>query len=333
MDKLARQGRSPVPIRWGTWIPTPGNPYPHPLGNLEYMVHVPERREIWEPGLAFVKIVFAIALIYGLVVGTLHVFQRRILFVPGTTPPDRAEAGVPDMREVDLRTVDGLRIRSWYRPATPGLPTLIYFQGNAGTMAGRGFKARPLMDHGYGLLMVGYRGYGGNPGHPSEAGLIEDGRAALAFLAGDGVGIADTVLYGESLGSGVAVALAAEAPEGGAPGAIILEAPFTSIVELAAARYWFAPVRLLLKDRFETLSIISRVHAPTLILHGERDGLIDVDHARRLHEAANEPKRLRLFNDGRHSNLYDHGALEAVVEFLDAMWDRSQAAPRVTPSP
>jgi uncharacterized protein len=289
------------------------------------MVHVRERRAIWERGLAFVKLAIAIVLIYGLVVGTLYVYQRRILFVPGTAPPDRAAAGVADMREVTLQTDDGLAPRSWYGPANPGQPTIVYFQGNAGTIEGRGFKARPLMDRGYGLLLIGYRGYGGNPGHPSEAGLIADGRAGLRFLAEEGVKTSDTVLYGESLGSGVAVALMAEAPQDAIPGALILESPFTSIVDVAAARYWFAPVRLLIKDRFDSLSRISRIHKPLLILHGEQDGLIDVSHGQRLHEAANEPKRLRLFSGGRHSDLYDHGAMHAVVEFLDGLWERSQA--------
>jgi uncharacterized protein len=297
------------------------------------MVHVPERRVIWGSGLALVKLVFVVALIYGIVVGALYVFQRRILFVPGTTEPDRVASGVPDMRDVDLTTGDGLRLRSWYSPATQGFPTIVYFQGNAGTIGGRDFKARPLIDHGYGMLLVGHRGYGGNPGHPTEIGLIDDGRAALDFLASNGVEISDIVLYGESLGSGVAVALAAEAPESGGPGALVLESPYTSIVEIAAARYWFMPVRLLIKDRFDSLSRMARVNAPLLVLHGERDNVIEVEQGRRLHEAASEPKHLKLFAEGRHSDLYDHGALEAIVGFLDGLWDRAHARRIEPPSP
>jgi uncharacterized protein len=288
------------------------------------MLHVPERREIWEHDLALVKLIFGFVLIYSLLVAGLYVFQRRILFVPGTTPPDRAAVGVADMREVELATEDGVNLVSWYREASPGFPTIVYFQGNAGTIGGRGFKARALMDHGYGVLLVGHRGYGGNPGYPSETGLILDGRAAVSFLAENGVSATNTVLYGESLGSGVAVALAAGAPADGGPGALILEAPYTSIVEIAAARYWFVPVRYLIKDRFDSLSRIADVGAPTLILHGEKDTVIDASHGKRLHAAANEPKHLDLFTEGRHSDLYDHGALEKIVEFLDGLWDRSQ---------
>jgi uncharacterized protein len=285
------------------------------------MVHVPERREIWESDLVLLKIVFSAVLIYGLVVASLYLFQRRILFVPGTTPPDREAVGVPDMNDADLMTDDGLTLRSWYRAAMPGRPTVVYFQGNAGTIGGRGFKARSLMDHGYGVLLVGHRGYGGNPGYPSEVGLIDDGRAALEFLATQGVRAKNIILYGESLGSGVVVALAAGMSGEEQPGAIILEAPFTSIVEIAASRYRFIPVRFLIKDRFDSLARVDQIHAPMLILHGARDGVINIQHGKTLHEAANEPKLFVMFDEGRHSDLYDHGALEAIVGFVDDLWD------------
>jgi fermentation-respiration switch protein FrsA (DUF1100 family) len=286
------------------------------------MVHVAERREIREPVLTILKLLFALVLVYVIVVGALYLFQRRILFVPGTAPPDRLEAGLTAMSEVDLRTEDGLTLRSWYHKAAPGRPTIVYFQGNAGTIEGRDFKARPMIKAGLGVLLVGYRGYGGNPGHPSETGLIADGRAAIDFLKGEGVPAGDTVLYGESLGSGVAVALAAQVEEQGGPrfGAVILEAPYTSIVEIAAARYRFAPVDWLIKDRFDTLFRIARVTAPLLVLHGEKDRLIDASYGRRVFTVANDPKELRLFPEGRHSDLFDHGALEAVLGFLDRMW-------------
>lgn len=291
---------------------------------MEYMLHVVERSETLEPVVAILKFIFAIVLVYGLIVGSLYLFQRRILFVPGTTVPDRAAAGVADMTEVTLQTADGLGLLSWYHPARAEKPTLVYFQGNAGTIEGRGFKARPMIDQGFGVLLVGYRGYGGNPGHPSEIGLLEDGRAALRFLMEAGVAPGNVILYGESLGSGVAVALAAEAPDDAGLGAVVLEAPYTSIAEIAAKRYRFAPVDLLIKDRFDSLSRINGIRAPLLILHGERDGLIDVSHGRRLLDAANEPSELKLFPEGRHSDLFDHGALAAVVDFLERTWDHAQ---------
>ena len=291
---------------------------------FEYMVQVIERRELWEPGLAILKFLFTIVLVYGLVVGALYLFQRRILFVPGTDAPDQVAAGVPDMTDVELATSDGLTLLSWYHPASPEQPTFVYFQGNAGTIQGRGFKARAMIDRGFGILLVGYRGYGGNPGHPSEVGLIEDGRAAMRFLEEKGVAAGNMVLYGESLGSGVAVALAAEAEDGDGPGAVILEAPYTSITEIAAKRYRFAPVNKLIKDRFDSLARIPHIRAPLLVLHGEEDRLIDASHGQRLVDAAAQPKELRLFAEGRHSDLHDHGAMDAIAAFLERKWDHEQ---------
>ena len=289
--------------------------------------------------MGLIKIGVAAVLIYCLLIACLYVLQRRILFVPGLLPPDRLEAGVSDMREIDLSSADGLRLRSWYRGAADNRPTIVYFQGNAGSIAGRGFKARAFIDRGYGVLLVGYRGYGGNPGAPSEAGLILDGRAALDFLQAEGVSAKDTVLYGESLGSGVAVALAMQnsataqssAGRDSPLGALVLEAPFTSVIEIAAARYWFVPVRYLLKDPFDSLSRIAGLRSPLLILHGQRDAVIAVEHGRRLYDAAPEPKRFQLFEEGRHSDLFDHGAADVVTGFLETVWDSSH--PRLAPKP
>jgi fermentation-respiration switch protein FrsA (DUF1100 family) len=287
--------------------------------------------------LGLIKFSVAAVLIYCLFVACLYLFQRRILFVPGQVSPDRQEAGVPDMREIDLSSVDGLCLRSWYRGATDSRPTIVYFQGNAGSIAGRGFKARAFIDRGYGVLLVGYRGYGGNPGAPSESGLILDGRAALSFLQAEGVSAKDTVLYGESLGSGIAVALAvqiwgvAQSSEGlrSPLGALVLEAPYTSIAEIAATRYWFVPVRYMLKDPFDSLSKIANLRSPLLILHGQRDAVIAVEHGRQLYDMAPKPKRFHLFEEGRHSDLFDHGAAEVVNGFLEAILDSSH--PRLAP--
>lgn len=282
-----------------------------------------------EARLAIIKITGVAILLYCVLVASLYLFQRRILFAPGQTPPDRLASGVVDMDEVEIQTADGLTLRSWYSPPDGSNPTIVYFQGNAGTIAGRGYKARHFIDRGYGILLLGYRGYGGNSGEPSEAGLVMDGRAALGYLADRDVPRGKVILYGESLGTGVAVALATE----GQVRAVILESPYASIEAIAAARYWYVPVRLLLKDRFDSISRIGRIDAPLLILHGEQDGVIDVEHGRRLFEAAKEPKRLRLFPSGDHSDLYDHGAAEAIFKFTETVWDSSRPTPLISSSP
>ena len=260
-----------------------------------------------------IRLIGSAVVIYGLVVASLYLLQRRILFVPNPNVPERDTAGLSDMAEVRLETADGLALLSWYRPAEPGRPSVIYFQGNAGNIGHRGHTVRPMLDRGWGVLLVGYRGYGGNAGSPSEEGLHADAAAAAAFLVGEGVTPARTVYWGESLGSGVAVRLAAERP----PGAVVLEAPYTSIVEMAASRYWFVPVRHLVKDRFDSLSRIAAIGAPLLVLHGAQDRVIPIEHGRRLFAAATEPKRFEMFPDGRHSDLVDHGALDVAERFLN----------------
>ncbi len=192
----------------------------------------------------------------------------------------------------------------------------MYLHGNAGNIAGRAPKVRRFLDRGYGVLLVGYRGYGGNPGAPSEQGLMADGGAALDFLAARGVGAAHTVLLGESLGSAVAVALASAR----AVGAVILEAPFTSVAEVGQRAYPFLPVRLLIEDRFDSLDRIGRVEAPLLIVHGEEDRVVPVAQGRRLLAAAKAPKQGVFLPHAGHNDLLRHGSVEVALEFLGRLF-------------
>lgn len=250
---------------------------------------------------------------WGFLVLALYVSQRAILFQPGVERQDPAASRVPEMSVVSARTADGLELRGWWHPASPGRATILYFHGNGGSIGDRDHKARRLLDRGYGLLLAGYRGYGGNPGKPSEAGLFADGRAWLAALERLGVPSRDAVLYGESLGSGVVAALATET----AVAAVVLEAPYTSIVDIAALRYWFVPVRRLVLDRFDTESRMPGLRAPVLIIHGSDDRVVPVGHGRRLHAAGQGEKRLAVIAGGGHTDLFDHGAVEALDAFVD----------------
>ena len=238
------------------------------------------------------------------------------MYFPDGAVPDAELAGVPEMSPVRLTTDDGLTLLAWYRPATAeDLPTLVYFHGNAGHIGHRGAKVRPYLAAGFGVLLVSWRGYGGNPGSPSEAGLYHDGRAALDFLARAGVPPSRIALYGESLGAGVAVQMASERPERPV-GAVLLESAYTSMAAVAAHHYWYLPARYLVRDRFDSLAKIGRIGAPLFIVHGERDRIIPVAMARALFAAAAEPKEARFFPAAGHNDLYDHGAAEAVIDFL-----------------
>lgn len=274
-----------------------------------------------------IQFVSLVAVVYAGLVGSLYIFQRNLLYHPAAAMPTPAESGVPEMDAVSLETADGLRLTSWYEPATDGRPTLVYLCGNAGHLGYRASKVRHFLDAGYGVLLVGYRGFGGNPGRPSEAGLYLDGQAALGFLEGEGITADRTVLYGESLGSGVAVHIAHEQAKDQPVAAVLLEAPYTSIADLAAHHYPFAPARWLVKDRFETETKIAGVGAPLLIFQAEDDRVIPVRYGKRLFEAAAEPKEAHWLPNGGHNGLYDVGAPEIALEFLGRLVAPTPAIP------
>jgi fermentation-respiration switch protein FrsA (DUF1100 family) len=258
------------------------------------------------------KFAIGLAVGYGLVVAGCAVMQRSMMYFPGGPMPPPAAAGLPQMQAVELQTVDHLKLTSWYAPARDGRSTIVYFHGNAGNLADRAFKVKPFLEAGYGMLMVCYRGYGGNPGEPTEEGLFHDGRAALAFLQGRGVPLNRTVLLGASLGSGVAVRMASEYRVQG----LMLEAPFTSAADVAKTSYPFLPVDSMMLDRFDSLGRIDAVHAPLLLAHGDADRTIPIEHGRRLFAAANEPKVGHFIPGGGHTDLTDFGLWDIELAFL-----------------
>lgn len=255
------------------------------------------------------RILLGLALGYLLLSLAACALQDSLLYFPDTSRPEPARFGVPDMAPVELRTADGLALNAWYKP---GDPTLVLLHGNGGHIGHRGLKVRPWLDAGAGVLLLEWRGYGGNPGKPGEAGFLADGRAALAFVAAQGVPAARTVLYGESLGTGIAVMLAAEQ----SVGALILEAPYTSVVDVGASHYWFLPVRLLARDAFDARGVAPRIKAPVLVIHGEADMVIPVRFGRALFEVLPEPKQARFIPGAGHNDLDRFGLDRIVLEFL-----------------
>ena len=260
-----------------------------------------------------IKIIGGAVGVYLLMLAAMYVFQRSLIYVPDRTRPEPSQFGVPEMIPVTLETDDGLALLAWWRPpARAGAPTIAYFHGNAGHIGNRGSKVRPYLDQGWGVLLTTWRGYSGNPGDPTERGVYADARAALAFLAKQGITPAGTVLYGESLGSGAAVELAT----GYAAGALVLEAPFTSLPDAGARHYPIFPLRLLAKDRYDSLAKIGAVQSPLLVLHGGRDRVVPMALGRRLLEAANEPKTGKFPAGAGHNDLYDFGAARGVIAFV-----------------
>lgn len=249
--------------------------------------------------------------------------QRQLIYRPGTEAFDLASlAEQAPFQAIETRTADGLVLSHlWLPPAEDeAAPVLVVCHGNAGTAGGRAGKFLDVLPPGHGLLLVEYRGYGGNPGQPSETGLVDDTASTLRWLKARGIGPERWVFYGESLGSGVATRLAAELAEAGRPVAgVLLEAPFTSIAETAQYHYWYVPARWLVRDRFDNLARIGGLEAPLLILHGRRDSIVPYAMAERLAAAADTPKRLLAVDEGGHADLYDFPEVRsAITTFLAA---------------
>jgi len=262
--------------------------------------------------MSWLKSILVFALVfYGALLALLYFAQRALMYFPDTQRTAPAAAGFAQAAEEVLVTTDGEKVIVWHVSPRDDRPVVIYFHGNGGALWYRTDRFRALVADGTGLVALSYRGYGGSSGRPSEAGLIADANAAYEFAAAR-YSPERMVLWGESLGSGVAVALAAERPVA----KIILEAPFTSAVDIAASIYPYMPVRYLMKDQFRSDERIAQVKAPVLVLHGERDRIVPIAFGERLFALVRSPKRLVRFADGGHEGLDEHGALAAAKNFI-----------------
>jgi fermentation-respiration switch protein FrsA (DUF1100 family) len=248
---------------------------------------------------------------YGAIAALAYFAQRSLQYFPERTRTAPAAAGFPQAEEIELVASDGERVIAWHVPPRGDKPVVLYFHGNGGALAWRAERFARIVADGTGLLALSYRGYGGSTGSPSEAGLLRDGEAIYAHAAAR-YPPERLVLYGESLGTGVAVPLAAEHKVG----KVILESPFTSAVDIGAAAYPFLPVRLLMRDRFRSDERIAKVTAPVLVLHGERDTVVPIGYGERLYALISAPKKFVRFREGHHSDLDSHGAQAAVRDFL-----------------
>lgn len=254
------------------------------------------------------------ALVASWVVGCLVVvvFEHRLSFHPDPTRTPPLVARLPNVVEQELRTPDAERLIVWRLHARDGQPTLLYFHGNGDTLIYRSGRIASFAAEGWGVYMMAYRGYSGSTGTPSEAVIVADALLAYDALAAEGVPARDIIVYGESLGTHVALRVALQRPAA----ALILEAPFTSMVDAWRQFVPWLPIGWLLRSPFDSFSRIGRLEMPLLVLHGMRDRLVGFALGKRLFAAAPEPKRFEAFPEGGHSNLYHHNAISAVRLFL-----------------
>jgi len=250
-----------------------------------------------------------LALAYLAALGGLYVAQAHLIY----PAPQQQHAPIEGFAAVTLQTADDLALTAHWRASDGGRPTVVFFHGNGGSLAGAARETTGFAQAGYGVLLVEYRGYGGNPGDPSEAGFYRDGRAAMAFLAAQGIAPARTVVIGNSIGSGTATEMA----KAFRPAALILTSPFTSLGNVVRERMPVVPVDLLLRDQFDNRAKIAALTMPVLVLHGTADRVVPFAHGKALAAAASDATFI-AFNGAGHELSFRPEAQAAQTEWLKA---------------
>ena len=261
--------------------------------------------------------------LYVVLVAAMYMGQRKLLYHPDNTLGPPGSHGIAEVVPIKLTSDNGQPVTSWFRAPGTNKPIIIYFHGNAGHIGDRGTKAKSYVDAGYGMLLVGYRGYGGNPGSPTEQGLYADASVALDFLKRTGIAPDHWVLYGESLGTAIAVEMAARLAVSSPVAAVVLEAPFTSMADAAKSHYPFVPVNMLLRDRYDSLSKITQIGSPLLVIHGSADKTVPQLLGKRLFDAAIDPKEAKWIEKAGHNDLYDYDADHEVLAFISRKWSKT----------
>lgn len=262
--------------------------------------------------------------LYVVLIAAMYLGQRKLLYHPDNTIGAPATHGIAEVVPIRLTSKDGNAVSSWFRAAGTNKPIIVYFHGNAGHIGDRASKVRSYLDAGYGILLVGYRGYGGNPGQPTEKGLYDDAATALEFLERTGITPDHWVIYGESLGTAIAVEMATRYATSSPVAAVVLEAPFTSMVDAAKSHYPYVPVDMLLRDRYDSISKITKIGSPLLVVHGDADKTVPQKLGKRLFDAAVEPKEAKWIAQAGHNNLYDFDVDMDVLDFISREWRKER---------
>ena len=261
------------------------------------------------------QIILIIFFIYFLVLVFLYFYQRNLLYHPNENNYSEDKISV-DIENVRIKTSDNIELLGWYHEKNlKDFKTLIFFHGNAGSLENRIHKLNHFRDMNINFLIIAWRGFSGNNGNPSEQGLYEDGKSAIDWLIKKGVSEKNLILYGESLGTGVATHLAQNKNFAG----VILETPFTSMIDAAKKFYPYIPVKLLLKDKFENYKKIKNINSPILIMHGEVDQLVPFSMGKKIYEIANEPKYSYFTKYDNHMMEYDENLVLALKSFIKSL--------------
>ena len=256
------------------------------------------------------RVLFGLLALYLAALLALYPMQSRLIY----PAPQNVVAPASGFEAVQLKTADGLTLNAHWQPPEAAQPSVVFFHGNGGSLDGSTVATELLATQGYGVLLVNYRGYGGNPGEPSEDGLYADGRAAMAFLARQGIEPSRIIVIGNSIGSGPATQMATEFK----PAALILVSPFASLTDVAAQAMPVFPVRALLRDRYDNAEKLPALTMPVLIQHGTADRVVPHAQGKRL-AATNRTATFLTYNGAGHQLAFQTEAQVAQSEWLDAL--------------
>ena len=266
-------------------------------------------------GVYFLQFILTIFVVYFLVLVFLYFYQRSLLYHPNENNYSGDKISV-DIEKVKIQTSDNIELLGWYHEKNlKDYKTLVYFHGNAGSLENRIHKLNHFQDMNINFLIVAWRGFNGNKGKPSEKGLYMDGKSTIDWLIKKGVDEKNLILYGESLGTGVASHLAQNKNYAG----VILETPFTSMIDAAKNFYPYIPVNLLLKDKFENYKKVKNINSPILIMHGEVDQIVPFSMGKKIYELANNPKYSYFTKYDNHMMEYDEKLILALKLFLESL--------------
>jgi len=263
----------------------------------------------------FLKIILVLFLLYLIVLVILFIFQRNLLYHPSENNYFGDQLKV-NIERIKIKTDDEVELLGWFhKKDIKNFKTIIFFHGNAGSLENRIHKINHFKDININFLIIAWRGFSGNQGKPSEKGLYKDGKSAIKWLNKKGIKNEDIILYGESLGTGIATHLAQNNNFAG----VILESPFTSMIDAAKNVYPYFPISILLKDKYENYKKIKNINSPILIMHGENDKIVPFWMGKKMYELANKPKYLYFPKNDNHMMEYNKNLLKILDSFFKSL--------------
>ena len=257
-------------------------------------------------------ILLIFVLIYFFILLSTYVFQRNLLYHP-TENNYSGDQLLVSIEKVKIKTQDNIELISWYHKKNLNdYKTILFLHGNAGSLENRIHKINHFQNININFLIIAWRGFNGNEGKPTEKGLYEDAESAVSWLKSKGIKESNIIIYGESLGTGVATEIAQNKNFAG----IILESPFTSMIDAGKDKYPYLPVRLLLKDKYESDKKIKNINTPILIMHGKVDNIVPFHMGKKMYELANEPKYYYFTEYDDHMMEFNEKLLKEIKKFI-----------------